>query len=328
MASPSTEMRTASWRERLWLLAEKRLPALTRHRRSEAMPIELHRRRIYVLPTRYGLFFALLLFAMTLGSLNYNNNPALILCFLLLSLAITSLLRGYLNLRGLRLEGIEAAPAHAGERQSLRLRFSSIESRVRPGLIIEQDGARAAFSMGSEDITEAVLERTTQRRGMAPIGRFKLFTHQPLGLFEVWSWLHPDAAVLVYPALELESPPPPGHGAQGRPRPQRGLDEEMHALRDYRGGDPMRQVAWKQSARAQRLLVREYEMPAGEEVVLRWDALSPLSSDQRAERLARWLFDAQRAGHSTTLVLPDRRIGPGTGAAHLHACLAALAVQA
>ncbi|MEZ5543907.1 MAG: DUF58 domain-containing protein [Lysobacteraceae bacterium] len=328
MASPLIEMRQTSWRERLWTLAEKRLPALTRLRRSEPLPIDLHRRRIYVLPTRYGLFFALLLFAMTLGSLNYNNNPALILCFLLLSLSITSLLRGYLSLRGLRLDGVDATPVHAGESQSLRLHFSAKESRARPGLIVEQDGVRAAFSLHGDETIDAVLQRPTHRRGAMPIGRLKVFTHQPLGLFEIWSWLHPESSVVVYPALERDPPPPPGHGAQGKPRPQRGLSEEIHALRDYRSGDPTRQVAWKQSARAQRLLVREYEMPAGEDVVLRWDALSPLPGDRRAERLARWLFDAQRAGNPVTLVLPDRRIGPGIGAAHLHACLAALAVQA
>jgi len=327
MASPSIDAAAPGWRERLWALAEKRLPALTRLRRSEPLPVLLHRRRIYVLPTRYGLFFALLLFAMTLGSLNYNNNPALILCFLLLSLAITSLLRGYLTLRGLRLDSVDAIPVHAGETQTLRLHFSAVEARERPGLIVEQSIHRAAFSLSGTQSGHTALHRPTSRRGTMPVGRLKLYTHQPLGLFEVWSWLHPETSVLVYPALETDPPPPPGHGAQGKPRPQRGLDEEMHALRDYRGGDPIRQVAWKQSARAQRLLVREYEMPSGEDLTLRWDTLAPLDSNQRAERLARWVSDAHRSGIPSTLVLPDRRIGPGCDAAHLAACLQALAVQ-
>lgn len=292
----------------------------------EALPIALHRRRIYVLPTPYGLFFALLLTAMTVGGLNYNNNPALILCFLMLSLMLSSLLRAYLNLSGVRLEALDAAPVHAGEIQRLRLRFVPDSQRLREGLILERHGQRVAFSLHDGTALDVELPQATQRRGLMPAGRFKLYSQQPLGLFEVWSWLHPEASTLVWPALEKDPPAPPGEGGRNRPRPQRGNGDEPIALRDYRSGDPMRQVAWKHSARLDRLLVREYEQPAGSERLLSWDALAPMGSDARARRLARWLADAERQGQATTLLMPGTRIGPGQGPAHLHACFRALAL--
>ena len=64
-------------------VAERRLPALTRLKQAEALPILLHRHRIYVLPTRFGLMFSAVLLVMLLGALNYNNNPALLLTCLL-----------------------------------------------------------------------------------------------------------------------------------------------------------------------------------------------------------------------------------------------------
>ena len=45
----------------------RRLSLLARPRGPEAVPIVLDRRRIYVLPTRFGLFLAALLMAMLLG---------------------------------------------------------------------------------------------------------------------------------------------------------------------------------------------------------------------------------------------------------------------
>ena len=54
-----------------------RVQAWARPRRPESLPVSFDRRRVYVLPTSFGLFFALLLLAMWLGALNYNNNPAL-----------------------------------------------------------------------------------------------------------------------------------------------------------------------------------------------------------------------------------------------------------
>ena len=67
----------AAMRSRLLAVAERRLPALTRLRLPEPVPLTLHRRRIYVLPTAFGLGFAVLLLVMLLGALNYGNNPAL-----------------------------------------------------------------------------------------------------------------------------------------------------------------------------------------------------------------------------------------------------------
>ena len=61
----------------------ERIERFARPRTPEFFPVELHRGRIYVLPTGFGLFFAALLAAMGLGALNYNNNPALLLMLLL-----------------------------------------------------------------------------------------------------------------------------------------------------------------------------------------------------------------------------------------------------
>ena len=60
----------ATPRERL----ATRFAMLARPRAAETLPVQFDRRRVYVLPTRFGLFFTALLFAMLLGGLNYNNN--------------------------------------------------------------------------------------------------------------------------------------------------------------------------------------------------------------------------------------------------------------
>jgi len=302
------------------------LRRFVRPRQAEALPIRLHRRRIYVLPTGYGLFLALVLATMTLGSLNYNNNPALILCFLMLSLMLSSLLRCYLNLSGVQLESVTATPVHAGDLQRLRLRFGADNRRLRDGLVLERNGHVTGFSLPDGAALEVELPQATQRRGWQAIGRLKLYSRQPLGLFEVWSWLHPDAVTLVWPALEKDPPAPPAAGGRDRPQPRRGDGDEPLTLRDYRVGDSLRQMAWKHSARMDRLLVREYEQHEGSEQLLSWAALAPLSSDARARRLARWLVEAEREGHLTTLLMPDARLGPGQGRVHLHACFRALAL--
>lgn len=319
--------RTRQLRDRVLQMAELRLPALTRLKQPERMPIRIDRRRIYVLPTGFGLFFAALIAAMTLGALNYNNNPALILCFLLGSAMHTSLLRAYLILRGVRLEQVGAEPVHAGQPQTLRLMFGASEARRRPGLRLRLGPSQASFALSDDERSTVAIARPAPTRGLHPIGRIELSTRHPLGLFVAWSWLHPEADVLVYPAIESQAPPLPGRGDRGQPRRRRGLDEEPHSLRDYRGGDPMRLIAWKRSAQIGRLMVREYESPAGADVLLEWRDLSGVEHELRIQRLARWIVEAEKEGLRSTLALPAVRIGPARGAAHVHACLHALAVM-
>ena len=52
--------------------------ALVRPKRPEPLPVQIGRRRIYVLPTGFGLFLGAMLATMLVGGLNYNNNPALL----------------------------------------------------------------------------------------------------------------------------------------------------------------------------------------------------------------------------------------------------------
>ena len=74
-----------------------RLP-LVRPRTREPLPIVIDRRRVYILPTGFGLFLGLMLCAMLLGGLNYNNNPALLLACGMLAVAHNSLVHAHLAL--------------------------------------------------------------------------------------------------------------------------------------------------------------------------------------------------------------------------------------
>lgn len=317
-------------RERLWQRAlgfwERRLPALTRLKAQEPLPILLHRRRIYVLPSAFGLFFAMLLLAMLVGGLNYNNNPALLLTFLLASAVHTALLQGFLDLRGVRLTDISAEPVHAGQTARLRLRFERPEQRPRRGVVVGRGKSRIELNL-SQPSAEVVLGVATERRGLLAVGRLLVETRQPLGMFRIWSWMHPARSILVYPRPETDGPPLPGADTRQGARLQRGMGEHLHSLRDYRSGDPLRLVAWKRSAQAGHLLVREFEQPAGGDALLEWDSLAGLPAELRISRLARWILEAEGTGLRSTLVVPGSLIGPDRGAPHVHSCLRCLALM-
>ena len=307
-----------SWRARFRQWARPRAP--------EALPVRLDRQRVYVLPTAFGLFFGVLLLAMGLGALNYNNNPALLLALLLAAAANASLLAAHLQLTGLVIDGIGADPVAAGMPLAVRVHAKAKPGRIRRGLRIETDAASAVLSL-DDGSGQAILALPTTHRGWLEPGRLRLSTTRPLGLARAWAYAWPRQPLLVYPAPEANAPPlPPGRGAAAAARLHPAGDD-VHHLRAYRRGDARRAIAWKPSARRDTLLVREYEQPLGSDVVLDWNALAPLEREARIRRLARWVDDAEREGRRYRLVLPGQPpIGPGSGHAHRHACLRALAL--
>jgi uncharacterized protein (DUF58 family) len=308
----------ANWRARLTNLA--------RPHRAEQLPVALDRRRIYILPTGFGLFVAALLGTMLLGALNYNNNPALLLGFLLAATAQLSLHATHLALSGVRLRDARGTSVHAGDDLILELRFDALRTRPRPGLVIACGAAHTVFSLSDGAGVQVELPLMTTTRGWLQPGRLALSTTQPLGLARAWSYFWPDVRLLVYPALEAHAPPLPLHDADGTSTRVRAQGEEPHHLRDYRVGDPPRQVAWKASARTGKLLVREYEARSDRELRLDWSALKSLAVEARISRLARWVVEADRINARYTLIVQGQTLGPAQGHAHRNACLQALAL--
>ena len=316
----------APLRSRLLAAAERRLPALTRLKQSETLPIALHRHRIYVLPTRFGLLFSAVLLVMLLGALNYNNNPALLLTCLLGAASYQSVFQAFRTLNGLELHGLQAEPCHAGGMLRIGLSFRA-EGRARFSLRARIGESEFVFDLpadGDERVSVAV---PAPERGWQRAGRIRLHCEYPFGLFRVWSWLNPEFAALVYPRLEQSAAPLPLAHDAAADVPIRRSGDEFGMLRDYHPSDPRRSIAWKASARHDTLLVKEFEQRQGREVVLDWDATSKLPYEARISRLARWVHDSETAQHRYLLRLPGERIGPGHGPDHFHACLRALALM-
>jgi uncharacterized protein (DUF58 family) len=314
-------------------LAERRLPALTRLKRAEGLPILLHRRRIYVVPSRFGLTFLLILIVMLLGALNYNNNPAMLLTCLLGAAAYQSVYSGFRAMNRVELRSLQAQACSAGETLRLSLFFHA-DAPARRGLRLRLEQAgndsladECVFDIPADCMHKVETELAAPQRGLQRIGRIRVWSEYPFGLFHVWSWLNPDFFALIYPRAEIHAPPLPQSGGQAQAAAQRRSDDELGMLRDYHASDARRMIAWKASARHDHLLVKEFEQRRGQDIVLDWQALEGLDPESRISRLTAWVIRAETSATPYLLALPHVRVGPAIGAEHRHACLRELALM-
>src|ERR1051325_10129078 len=84
-------------------------------RGPESGEVVLVQRRIFILPTRAGIFFGFVVLLMLTGSINYSLSLGYILTFLLASLGVTAMLHTFRNLAGLRVAPARTSPVFAGE---------------------------------------------------------------------------------------------------------------------------------------------------------------------------------------------------------------------
>jgi uncharacterized protein (DUF58 family) len=299
---------------------------IRRRQGADPGPVALHKGRIYILPTRLGVAFGLMLFGMLLGSLNYANNLGLGLTFLLASLGLVAMHACHRNLAGLIVRGAGTDPPFAG--QDARFRVSLDNPSVQPRLDLEANAAgRRARPVSVDAGADAALELRvpTRRRGRVRLTRYEIETRYPFSLFRAWAVLHPEADCLVYPAPAATAAPPPDSAA-GEAGGEAGAGEEDFAgLKDYHPGDPPRRIAWKAHARGGELLVKQFAgAPAPAPVFDLARAPGP-DLEARLSVMARWIMDAHAAGAAFGVRLAGTFIPPEPGERQRRRCLEALA---
>jgi uncharacterized protein (DUF58 family) len=299
-----------------------------RRQGDDRLPVSLTTRRVYILPTRGGLAFGLLLFVMLLAGLNYANNVALLITFLLAGFALIAMHLTHRNLVGLVARSVATVDAFAGEHGLALVTLESSGKSPRFAIDCEVDGSqRVSVALPASGSARAELAVALEKRGRRHLRRFKLSTAFPFGLFRAWTYLHLEVALLAWPVPRGRREPPAEASSGGdAPSVHRAGDEEWSGLREFRSGDSPRQVAWGAYARGRGLLVKTYQSPAAHHRI--FDIASiPGGVEARLEQLAAWVVAAHARGERYGLRLGTTEVAPGAGSEHRRRCLDALALH-
>ncbi len=290
--------------------------------------LQLESRRIYILPTRAGLIFALIVFVMLLGAMNYSNNMGFALAFLLAGTGIVSIHHCHHNLVGLKLKSLGAMPVFSGDPLQFRFVLHNTGNDTRWQLELGWDGespARIELEPGEHRSVQLALH--THHRGLAHAPRIQLRSNYPLGLFRAWAWIDMELTGLVYPTPANEA-----RGASTGPASQRiaghdtSGDDDFFGMRPWRPGDPPRRIAWKAYARSGQKLVNEYRSGTAMPLWIDWESEADADPEQQIARLTRRVLQADTGGWNYGLRIPGYTVVPGRGPQQLHESLKALAL--
>lgn len=289
--------------------------------------VVLDQRRIFIFPSRAGLWFLAALTVMSLAAINYQNNLAFALVFWLLGLMVVSILHAYMNLSGLRLTALRGHPGFAGESIRFDLQLSCRGKRPRRALIAAWPDGDSVSLAQLRGRAELALHYPASRRGWLRPPRLRLESSYPLGLITAWTWVDLDWAALVYPRPLAVALPAPASRSAAESRKLRlaAAGEEFHGIRDYQAGDSLRRMLWKSYARGGRLQTLQLAEPVDQRLWLDYRDLNG-DPELRLQRLCHWVLELSRRDRSFGLRLPGHSIDPARGAQHRQRSLEALAL--
>lgn len=305
-------------------IAKLRARSARRHGR-DSLPASISRRRIYILPSRFGVMLALILAAMLIAALNYNSNLGLAFAFLLISMALVTMHHCNRNLLRLSVDVTPEVDGFAGRDATFEFVLRNDSGVERRDILVRCMQSTGLGSVpANEDAAIKVAVPVTQR-GVLRTSQFELRTFYPFGWF--YSWTYIQSALAIYAAPEPRGSrhlPSAGAKGEGSHSEARG-DEDFSGLRAYEPGVPLKHMAWKVLARGGEAAVRSYSSLAAQPEWLDWSALAQLDTEAKLSQLCLWVLESDAAQRPYGLRIPGKEIAPSGGAAHRFACLRALA---
>jgi len=291
--------------------------------------ILLHNRRLYILPTRFGYLFAIMLLLLFFAAINYQNSMAFVLTFMLISLGIISLWHTHKNLLGINVSLQIPRPVFCGEYCEFKFDVSHTNNSMRYAIGLQYaDQSPVYVKLEPEGNTEAKMKVPTAHRGQfKPMG-ITVFTRYPTGLFHAWGWLKFDLPILVYPRpaenARIQQNMVEQYDGQTSTSTIEG--DDFAGLREHREGESLRHISWKAYAQGRGLLTKTFQGHARPSLWIDWQSLTEGSLEDRLSLMANLVLAAENEEQKYGLRLPGTTIEQGYGNAHKHACLQALAV--
>lgn len=303
--------------------------SFTWRRHLSGNDIRIGNRQLFIIPTRMGFVFTLLLFTLLLAAINYENGLSYALTFVLAALGQVSMLYTHRNLLGLRLLAGSASPVFAGQVARFWITLRNETARPRHQVALTCDGQTFdTVDLGPHEQKKVMLEWPARQRGIMAMPNIKAQTRFPMGLLYSWSTqivMRQDCVVYPHPA-PTGSLPMPTKGEDLVGEQGHGLGDDFVGLREYRKGDSLKQVHWKALARGQGMQTKQFGGGSGQDLWLDWASLLHLETEQRLQQLCRWILDAEEMKLNYGLRLPGTEIPPDAGTEHQHQCLRALAL--
>lgn len=288
--------------------------------------------RIYLIPTRYGWMYGLGVFITVLAGVIYSNNLTYLLSFFLVALILIGMIQTHNNMKGLSIEriAIDILPENSRGRVKLWIQSQNFEGHNQ--ILIEsisRDKKSLSFTISQLSGKSLISEETSFQsgsRGKFKLGKLRMSTTFPFGLFYAWKSISLDQYYYTYPypknSKDLSHSIIYGETFENKIG-LKGDDYTQH--KKYDKATSPRHIDWKAFAKRKVLLVKEFNDGERQAVLLDFKDTKG-SFEDRLRQLSFWIDECESTKTSYLLKIGSFISGPSFGKSQREKCLKQLSV--
>lgn len=265
------------------------------------------------------------------AAVNTGNNLLFFIVSALLGFMAVSGVLGWLNIHGLDAVVTPPDEVYSGVPTLFTLRLTN-RKRLLPSFLLQVgcDGATADFRvMDRQGTATSSLMMTLMGRGHHTLGGVTVCSPFPINFFVRCRNLPLDLRTVVFP-VPLGCPGATDsrtHGRSGSLAAQgKGYEGDIDRIVAYSGGDPLKMIHWRLSARHDELKVKELSATAREPLVIDIDRLPAGNLEEKLSCATYLVNRLMREGRPVGLKLRKRLLKPADSRGHRLRLLTELAL--
>lgn len=290
-------------------------------RQPKAREVTLSQKIIYILPSRFGLWFILLLILLYLLGTNYQNNLILLMSYMLVSVLLLALTLAWRNLHKLTVSCAPVLSAYAEE--TLMVPVSLQAAIPRQQLHCYFNPSLPASVADSSP--QVMVPLPTDHRGYFSLPRLTVHSYYPFGLFNCKSMLNLDYHYWVFPKPVTAETLPSFADNSGNKNQQA---EDHDTIRSYQAGDSLKLMLWKRLARdpSNPVVKHAPSNPQAEPDWITIPAVSGAALEVALSKACYLMLQLEQRSKPYGLRINSKSINPSCGQQHLERCLRELAL--
>lgn len=291
----------------------------------------INRRKLYILPTRVGWYFVLILFALFAIAVKFDNQPAFVMLFMLVSVGMITMVYTHNNVIGLEMDVQPPSNIFCGESAIFPIIIKNNSQKPRHAIWLLSGGFNQLASLDANEQRSFELKKPSTQRGYLQCEPTNVSSQFPIGIFFCWSKrFTPEQRCLVYPQPLNLIAHPDSADQSGKQQAKISIQRDgadYAGMKNYQPGDRLRDIHWPSLAKTNKLISIQHEQQNNSSINLSWFSLpANLSVEDKLSQLCFWVIEAEQNTTQYQLEMPNQTIEYNRGLSHYHECLTVLAL--
>lgn len=293
--------------------------------------LTIGRRELYILPTRIGWYYLLILVALFAIAVKFDNQPAFMMLFILVAVGLVAMIYTHNNVIGLKLSSKTSRNVFVGEPAIFPVCVHNESVKPRSAVWLICSGFHQLLHLSANESQSFDIKLPSVQRGYLNCDPVNLSSQFPIGVFFCWTKRFvSEQRCLVYPQpLDIIAFPQDGRQAGKQEAKTHGRlgAEDYAGMKSYQAGDRLRDIHWPSLAKTNKLVSIQYENQSNSSANISWFNIPErFNLEDKLSQLCFWVMEAEKTGLRYQLEMPNHTIEFDNGLSHYHECLSVLAL--